>query len=191
MPAGPNAPAARRSLRNFSRRDYEHMIGAGILGEDEHVELIGGRILEMSPEGPAHAGAIDLCAEALRVAFGSAYTVRVQHPLIVDPMDEPEPDVAIVAGGPRDHLDEHPRTAALIVEVAESSLEYDRGVKARLYARAGFAEYWIVNLRDRCVEVHRQPSPEGYGRMTALAAGATVTPLEAPAAPVAVAALLP
>ena len=167
------------------------MIGAGILGEDEHVELIGGRIVEMSPEGPAHAGAIDLCAEALRAVFGPGYTVRVQHALIVDPADEPEPDVAIVPGGPRDHLAEHPRTAALVVEVADSSLDYDRGQKAQLYARAGFEEYWIVNLRDRCVEVHRQPSPEGYARVMTLAADATVSPLAAPAARIAVAALLP
>jgi Uma2 family endonuclease len=191
MPAGQNGPATRRPLRNFSRQDYEHMIGAGILGEDEHVELIGGRIVEMSPEGPAHAGAIDLCAEALRAAFGAGYTVRVQHPLIVDPLDEPEPDVAVVPGGPRDHLDEHPRSAALVVEVADSSLDYDRGEKAQLYGRAGFEEYWIVNLRDRCVEVHRQPSPEGYGQVATLAADATVSPLATPAVRISVAALLP
>jgi len=180
MPAGQNGPATRRSLRNFSRRDYEHMIGAGILREDEHVELIGGRILEMSPEGPAHAGAIDLCAEALRAAFGSAYTVRVQHPLIVDPMDEPEPDVAIVAGGPRDHLDEHPRTAALVVEVAESSLEYDRGEKARLYAACGVPEYWVVNLVERVVEVHRGPGAGGYRELTTLPKGARLRLLAFP-----------
>jgi Uma2 family endonuclease len=147
--------------RNFSRQEYEHMIGAGILGENQHVELIGGRIVEMSPEGPHHAGAIDLGAEALRAVFGGGYTVRVQHPLIVDPADEPEPDLAVVRGAPRDHLDEHPRAAALVVEVSESSLEYDRTEKALLYARAGFPEYWIVNLRDRQLEVHRQPSPQG------------------------------
>ena len=66
MPAGHNGPASRRPLRNLSRRDYEHMIGVGILREDEHVELIGGRIVEMSPEGPAHAGASDLCANGSR-----------------------------------------------------------------------------------------------------------------------------
>ena len=167
------------------------MIGVGILREDEHVELIGGRIVEMSPEGPAHAGAIDLCADALRAVFGTGYTVRVQHPLIVDPLDEPEPDVAIVPGGPRDHLAEHPRSAALVVEVADSSLEYDRVEKARLYARAGFEEYWIVNLRDRCLEVHRQPLSDGYGQVATLAADATVSPLAAPGGRIAVAALLP
>jgi len=127
-------------LRNFSRRDYENMIRAGILGEDEHLELVGGRIVVMSPEGPVHAGAIDLCAEILRRTFGPDHTVRVQHPLAIDKDDEPEPDIAVVRGGPRDHLTEHPRDAVLVVEVAESSLAYDRGDKALLYARAGFAE---------------------------------------------------
>src|SRR5438132_876612 len=101
MPGEPNMPATtRRPLRNFSRRDYENMIGAGILGEDEHLELIGGQVVAMSPEGPVHAGAIDLCSEALRRVFGADHTVRVQHPLAVDPDDEPEPDVAVVRGGP-------------------------------------------------------------------------------------------
>ena len=74
-------------LRNFSRRDYENMIRAGILGEDEHLELVGGRIVVMSPEGPVHAGAIDLCAEILRRTFGPDHTVRVQHPLAIDKDD--------------------------------------------------------------------------------------------------------
>jgi Uma2 family endonuclease len=192
MPGEPNMPpATQRRLRNFSRRDYENMIGAGIIGEDEHVELIGGRIIAMSPEGPVHAGAIDLCAEALRRAFGSSHTVRVQHPLAVDLEDEPEPDVAVVRGGPRDHLAEHPHAAVLVVEVAESSLAYDRGDKALLYARAGFADYWIVNLVERRVEVHRDPTPAGYRSRVSLAAGDEIAPLAAPAARIAVAALLP
>jgi len=107
------------------------MIRAGILGEDEHVELVGGRIVVMSPEGPAHAGAIDLCAEVLRRIFAADHTVRVQHPLAVDLEDEPEPDVAVVRGSPRDHLAEHPHTAVLVVEVAESSLTYDRTERQR------------------------------------------------------------
>src|SRR5262245_61253803 len=105
MSGEPNNPSATPPpLRNFSRRSHETMIGAGIIGEDEHVELIGGRIIAMSPEGPAHASAIDLCAEAFRRVFGAGHTVRVQHPLAVDLEDEPEPDIAVVVGGPRDHL---------------------------------------------------------------------------------------
>jgi Uma2 family endonuclease len=177
--------------RNFSRREFDNMIRAGILGEDERLELIGGRIVAMSPEGPVHAGAIDLCAEALRRAFGAGHTVRVQHPLAIEPDDEPEPDVAVVRGGPREHLADHPREAVLVVEVADSSLEYDRGEKARLYARAGFPEYWIVNLIDRSVEIHREPAPGGYRSIVALTDDGEIAPLAAPDARIAVAALLP
>jgi Uma2 family endonuclease len=159
--------------------------------EDEHVELIGGRIVTTSPEGPAHASAIDLCAEALRQAFGPGYTVRVQHPLAVGAEDEPQPDLAVVCGGPRDHLAEHPRAAVLVVEVAESSLAYDRGEKALLYARAGLPDYWIVKLADRRIEVHRDPTPAGYRSVVSLGAGDEIAPLAAPAAHIAVGALLP
>jgi Uma2 family endonuclease len=178
-------------LRNFSRRDYENMIRAGILGEDEHLELIGGRIVVMSPEGPVHAGAIDLCAEILRRTFGPDHTVRVQHPLAIDTDDEPEPDIAVVRGGPRDHLTEHPHDAVLVVEVAESSPAYDRGDKALLYARAGFADYWIVNLIDRQLEVHRDPTPGGYRNVVSLAASEEITALAVPTARIAVGSLLP
>jgi Uma2 family endonuclease len=187
MPGAPHPPPTR----NFSRSEYENMIRAGILGEDEHLELIGGRIVAMSPEGPAHAAAIDLCAEALRRVFPSDHTVRVQHPLAIDDDDEPEPDVAVVRGGPRDHIAEHPHDAVLVVEVAESSLDYDRGDKALLYARAGFHDYWILDLVDRTVEVHRSPSPSGYRDIIVFSAGDEIAPLAAPEARVAVAGLLP
>jgi Uma2 family endonuclease len=187
MPGAPNPP----TTRNFSRVEYENMIRAGILGEDEHLELVGGRIIAMSPEGPMHAAAIDLCADALRSIFASGYTVRVQHPLAVDSDDEPEPDVAVVRGGPRDHLAEHPHDAVLVAEVAESSLEYDRRDKALLYARAGFSDYWIVDLVNRRVEVHRDPAPSGYRRIVSLSSGDEIAPLAAPEMQIAIATLLP
>jgi len=178
------------TTRNFSRLEYDKMIDAGAIGEDEHVELVGGAIVEMSPEGPHHAGTIDLCAEILRGAFGPGFTVRVQHPLVIDPDGEPEPDLAVVAGGPRRHLGAHPRSAALVVEVAESSLAYDRREKALLYARAGIAEYWIVNLAERRLEVHREPAPSGYRRVDSLSAAEEIAPLGAPAAAIAIASIL-
>jgi Uma2 family endonuclease len=182
-----------RARRNFTRVEYEKMVDAGIIGEDEHVELVDGAIVEMSPEGPLHACAIDVCAEVLRRAFGAGFTVRVQHPLIIEPDGEPEPDLAIVAGGPREHVGQHPRTAALVVEVAESSLESDRRDKGVLYARAALPEYWIVNLVDRRLEVHRDPGPSGYGRVTSFGddEGGVIAPLGAPGSPVAIRDLLP
>ena len=167
--------------RNFSRVEYDKMIDAGIIGEDEHVELVDGAIVAVSPEGPEHAGTIDLCAEVLRRAFGPGFTVRVQHPIVIDPDGEPEPDIAVVVGEPGEHIEAHPRSAALVVEVARSSLDYDRAQKARLYARAGMPEFWIVNLRDRRVEVHRRPTAAGYEMITSLAPGDEIVPMGAPA----------
>jgi Uma2 family endonuclease len=182
-----------RPLRNFSRLEYDKTVDAGVLGGDEHVELVGGAIVEMSLESPHHAGTIDLCAEVLRRAFGSGFTIRVQHPLVIDPDGEPEPDLAVVAGEPRAHLGAHPRSAVLVVEVSESSLAFDRRDKALLYARAEIPECWIVNLADRLVEVHRDPAPGGYRRVEALTAGDVIAPFGAPAAApaFAVASLLP
>jgi Uma2 family endonuclease len=176
---------------NLTRLEYDKLVDVGIIGEDERVELVGGALVEMSPEGPTHAGTIDLCAEALRRAFGPGFTVRVQHPLVIDPDDEPEPDLAVVPGDPREYLGAHPRSAALVVEVSESSLSFDRLEKAPLYARAGVPEYWIVNLAERRLEVHREPSAGRYGRVVSLAAGDEIAPLAAPGSSVAVAALLP
>ena len=182
-----------RPLRNFSRIDYDKMIDAGVLGEDEHVELVGGAVVEMRPEGPHHAGTIDLCADVLRRIFGEGFTVRVQHPLVIDPDAEPEPDIAVVAGDPRVHLDAHPRSAVLVVEVAESSLAFDRREKALLYARAAIPEYWIVNLAERVVEVHREPETHGYGKVVRLATADEIAPMGAPTpgAVVSIGSLLP
>jgi Uma2 family endonuclease len=183
MSSGSHGPSLRAlPLRNFTRVEYDKMIDAGILGEDEHVELVDGAIVAMSPEGPPHSATIDLCADVLRRAFGAAFTVRVQHPLVIDPDGEPEPDLVVVAGSPFDYFEEHPRTAALVVEVSGSSLAYDRREKARLYARAAIPEYWIVNLVDRVVEVHRLPSGTGYGDVSSFRSADTIAPLGAPAA---------
>ena len=101
--------------------------------------------------------AVCLAETALRHAFGERVHVRSQLPLALDAASEPEPDVAVVAGSPRDYRDAHPSTALLIVEVADTSLEFDRTTKASLYARAGIPDYWLVNLVDARVEVHRNP----------------------------------
>ena len=116
--------------------------------------------------------------------------MRVQHPIVIDPDGEPQPDLVVAAGEPRAHLGAHPRTAALVVEVAASSLAFDRREKARLYAGAGIPEYWIVNLVDRVVEVHREPSAHGYRGVEALASG-EIVPVGAPAAAIEIASLLP
>jgi Uma2 family endonuclease len=168
------------------------------LFEGKHVELIEGQVIEMTPTGSLHATAVALAARRLEKAFGAGYFVRWQMPLVVTQNTELEPDLAIVRGYLRDYKDSHPTTAALIVEVAESSLLHDRTKKAEIYARAGIADYWILNLNDRQLEVHRNPQassiePSGfaYRDVTVLTENDVVSPLGAPQEIIAVADLLP
>ena len=184
--------------RLWTREEYYKMAETGVLRPGERVELIGGRIVEMSPQNSPHFTAIRLAEEALRSVFGPNYEVRVQGPLDLSPSSQPEPDIAVVQGSARDYAKAHPTTALLVVEVSESTLAFDRGAKASLYASAGIPEYWVLNLVDRRLEVSRDPivmpgQPYGYGYRTCtyyLAADA-VTPLAASQGSISVADLLP
>jgi Uma2 family endonuclease len=139
-----------------------------------------------------------LVAEALHSAFDPACFVRQQGPLDLGRWSLPRPDVSVVPGAPRDYSVAFPTTALLVAEVGESSLRFDHTVKAWLYARAGVADYWIVNLVDRQLEVRRNPGPDPlckgryrYADVTIVPASGTATPLAAPGAVIAVADLLP
>src|SRR5262249_26191582 len=136
--------------------------------------------------------------EALTLAFGAGFHVRAQQPLRLGPRSEPVPDIAVVSGPPEDYRQQHPTTALLLMEVSDRTLWYDRRRKAGLYARAGIADYWIVNLKRRQLEVYRNPMPDAaryagyrYSNVTILTEAETVAPLAAPQASVAVADLLP
>lgn len=179
--------------RKWTRAEYDRLITLGLLGEDERVQLVEGEILEMSPQSAPHMTAIRLVEEALRAAFGRGFDVRVQGPLALGPDSEPEPDVAVVRGGPRDYREHHPtgQDAVLVVEVADASWRFDRERKGRLYATARIPEYWIVNLESRVLEVYREPEQGQYARQLVYGAGDTVTPLFSPEARIAVADLLP
>jgi Uma2 family endonuclease len=174
-------PAAGTSLPllRLSVPQYHAMRRAGILTEDDRVELLGGLLVSKMTKNPPHSLATELTRRALEQALGSVggrWHVRSQQP-ITTPDSEPEPDVAVVAGGLRDYGEAHPSPAdvALVVEVADESLRRDRKDKLAIYARAGIAAYWIVNLVDRHVEVFGAPSAEGYGSSASYAAGETVT----------------
>jgi len=124
--------------------------------------------------------------------------VQTQSPIVLDDRSEPEPDVCVVRGSPRDYVTAHPTRPALVVEVAQSGLRLARGRKAAAYARAGITDYWIVDLVARVLEVHREPARPGparrrwgYVAVETLGAEATITPLAAPGAVVRVAELLP
>jgi Uma2 family endonuclease len=132
-----------------------------------------------------------LVEDALREILGRGFDVRVQLPAALDANSVPEPDVAVVQGSPRDFADRHPSTAALIVEVADSSLAYDRTHKLASYARNGIAEYWIVNLVDRRLEVYREPAGESYRVSLRFDVSEAIAPGICPARPIAVRDLLP
>lgn len=187
------------TLRRWTREEYDRMVEAGILTTRDKVQLIEGEIVEMSPQTPPHVATTHhLLHRVLGSLFPTAPHVRHQAPLALSDRSEPEPDLAVVPGAPQDYRHVHPATALLLVEVSLSSLTYDRTTKAHVYARARIPEYWIVNLRDRCVEVYRDPvvsMPDAasahYATVTSYTSGQRITPLAAPDATIAVDDILP
>jgi Uma2 family endonuclease len=155
------------------------------------VELIEGEILEMSPEGPAHAAMVEAVAEELRAAFGAGFLVRVGHPVVLDPDSEPEPGLLVVPGRPRDYYRAHPTAALLLVEVSHSSLPFDRTRKARLYARQWVPEYWTMDLAHEHLEAHRDPRQGLFTSVQVLGRQDRVSPLALPDVGLPVTSLLP
>lgn len=192
------APALEQEVttRRWRRVEYERLVDLGVF-VGERLELLDGLLVVREPQGSAHAAVVVRTGQVLAVAFGDGWHPRLQAPLALGEHSEPEPDVAVVAGAPLDYVAAHPSTATLVVEVADSSLRLDRRFKAAVYARAGLAEYWIVNLVDRALEVHRSPQPVAdaeewtYTSVEILRPPAIVTPLATSAARIPVADLLP
>ena len=185
-------------MRRFTRREYERLVEDGFFRADERLELLDGLLVVREPQGTEHATARVLVHSALRRAFQSGFHVREQSPVALDRLSEPEPDFAVVPGEARDYLGGHPSQPALLVEIALSTLSFDRLRKLGLYARARRQEYWIVNLRDRLLEVYRRPVRNraalygwSYDSARILKPGATVSPLAAPRSRIRVADLLP
>jgi Uma2 family endonuclease len=163
--------------RLWTRAEYDSMVEAGIFGPDDKIELIEGEIVQMAPQRTPHSVAIVMAQAAVQQATPPSCHIRTQLPLVASDSSEPEPDVALVAGLPRDYLVAHPRAALLVIEISDTTLTFDRTVKKRLYARAGIPEYWIVNLVERKVEVHREPEGEEYARSFHAKPGERVRPL--------------
>jgi Uma2 family endonuclease len=186
------ARASNRPFR-FSREQY-YRLGELDFFQGRRVERIHGEIVEMSPMGWNHFLATQLTADALRLIFHTTSWVSVQSPItLVD--SDPEPDVAVYPGKPRDYTF-HPSQALLVVEVAETSLAYDTTTKAELYATAGLADYWVLDLENRQLLVFRDPAPipdggSAYRQRLTFTANDTVSPLAMPTATVRVLELLP
>ena len=183
--------------RRLRRAEYEQLVDLGMFA-GERLELLDGLLVVREPQGSSHAAIVGQIGRVLTAAFGPGWHARLHSPLALDDGSEPEPDVAVVAGVPRDYLRAHPSTAALVIEVADSSVRLDRRRKGRLYARAGIPDYWIVNLIEGVVEVHRDPQPMadarhgwGYRSVEIMRPPAVVALLAAPGQPISVADLLP
>jgi Uma2 family endonuclease len=151
--------------------------------------LIDGVIMEQGPMNPPHAITLGLVEEAIRMAFGSGWWLRQQLPLILGQDTDPEPDVAVVPGRPRDYAG-HPTTADLVVEVSDSSLNFDTNEKRLLYARAGIRDYWVVDINARQLLVYRDPQAGDYSTQQVLGPTDTVTPIAAPTSMVRISDLL-
>jgi len=151
--------------------------------------LIGGIILEEGPMNPPHASALGLVDAALRLVFGVGWWLRQQSPLLLGQDTDPEPDLALVPGGPRDYP-QHPTTATLVVEVADTSFAFGTNEKRLLYARAGIAEYWVVDINGRRLLVYREPQDGDYASRQTFGPSDAVAPLAAPTSAVRVADLV-
>lgn len=196
-------PKSRRSpspaRRLWTREEFDRAEASGLFGDEERLELIEGEIIvKDTPVDAPHATAQCRTEKVLNHVFAQGYDVRGQLPLALGRLSKPLPDVAVVVGSEDDYEDEHPTTAVLIIEVADTTLSFDRTHKAALYARAGIPEYWILNLNDRLLEVYLRPVAVrgrlfgyAYESVTQYAETDSVSPLAAPDAMLLVADLLP
>ena len=161
----------------FTVDEYHRMGAAGIFGEDNRVELIEGEIIEMSPIGSPHAARVKRLTRLLVRRLGTRAIVQVQDPVLLSQLSEPQPDLAVVKARADFYASGHPEPAdvLLIVEVADSSRVFDRNVKAPLYARAGIAELWVVDVIDEVVDVYRKPGRGRYRDVTRFCLSQRVT----------------
>ncbi len=185
------------TLRRWKRVEYERLVDLGVFRGDP-VELIGGQLVVAEPQGSRHATAVGAADDALRAVLPPGWIVRAQMPVALDDESAPEPDLAVVPGARADYRASHPPRPALALEVADSSLDFDREHKGSLYARAGVQDYWIVNLIDRVLEVYRDPGPDPsapygwrYRSVQTLTLMSVAVPLALPSVRIAVADLLP
>jgi Uma2 family endonuclease len=167
--------------RRFTREEYHRMAEVGILTRSDRVELIRGEIITMSPQGRRHRAFIDNLNELLITRLGGRAIVSIQMPIVLADDTEPEPDVQVLRRRAVPYKDREAGAddALLLIEVAESSLAYDRSTKLRLYAAAGIPEYWVVNCVVESIEVHRAPGTDGYREATRFAGPTATVTLQA------------
>lgn len=151
-----------RARRRFTVDEYHRMAEAGILHEDDRVELIRGEIVEMSPIGGRHAACVREINHLLGRKLGEELRLDVQSPVRLDEQDAPQPDLAVIRARDYGSSLPVPEDVLLLIEVSDTSLAYDRNVKLPLYGRSGIPEVWIVDLNNKVVDRYTEPSEEGY-----------------------------
>jgi len=168
--------------RLFTVEEYHSMVRAGMLNEDDRVELIEGEITQMTPIGSKHSAAVGRLTRLFSEQAGRRAIVWVQNPIRLGERSEPQPDVTLLRPREDFYASGHPghRDILLVVEVAETSADYDRVIKVPLYARGGILEVWLVNLEGEAIEVYQSPSPEGYHEMQTLHRGDRLCPSSLP-----------
>ncbi len=168
--------STERARRHFNVTQYRRMIETGILKEDDRVELIEGEIVEMSPIGSQHASYVNTLTALLFARIGHTCIVSVQNPVHLNDLSEPQPDIAVLKLRADRYRDQHPapEDTLLVIEVADTSAQYDRNVKIPLYGRAQVAEAWLVDLQNEIIEVHTQAGSRGYHRCDKFVSGQMV-----------------
>ena len=181
------------TLRKWTVEEYHKLGEIGFFHPEERVELIEGNIIKMSAKGTAHTSALGRADRLFQDLFNNLAWVRVQDPIALDDNSEPEPDITLVIIDPLDYATHHPTPSEiyLIIEVADSSLTYDREVKAKIYARSGIADYWVLNVNDRQLHVFREPAENGYQSELILGENGSISPLHFPAVNIAIPEMLP
>ncbi|BAY62032.1 hypothetical protein NIES22_20990 [Calothrix brevissima NIES-22] len=163
--------------RKFTVEQYHKMLESGILTEDDRVELIRGEIIEMSPIGTKHAACVNRLINLLVQLLGKRVIVAAQNPITLNNNSQPQPDVALLK--PRDDFyataHPQPQDIFLLIEIADSTIEYDREQKIPLYAEGNIIEVWLVDINEQIIEVYQQPTAAGYQLMQKFASGQTLS----------------
>lgn len=164
---------AETKRHRFTAEEYRAMGEAGVLGEDDRVELVGGEVVDMAPIGSRHLACVVALSHLLVEASGGRFFVSVQNPVRLGERDEPQPDLSLLGRKPNPGAEAPPgpKDVLLVVEVSDTTLSYDRNTKLPLYAGAGVPEAWIVDLAGRRIEVHHGPGPGGYRDLWAFGPG--------------------
>lgn len=184
-------------IHQWKKSEYYKMAEIGLF-QGYRAELIEGQIIEMSPMSSLHATAVTIISNVIEKIFGKGYFARVQMPIDAGIISEPEPDIAIIKGNIRDYKNSHPQQAELIIEVADTSLDYDRKTKGSIYAKMGVKDYWIYNINEQLFEIYRDPVKDetkltgfGYTTILILKSGNTIAPLTKPKKSIAITDLIP